>query len=204
MKYKVVSKTIELREDGLWRKARVRSDGQKLKEKRVEGKWKDKDGYSQVGVNGRTEQYHRVVKCLDLKEDIPPGIEVDHIDGIRTNNSPDNLRLVTTRENQQNRHSHRAGRLVGARFDKRRDKWEAKILLNGKQRHLCRRDTELEAHEAYLKALALIQWYPTEYHRLITGEDLKAAAKAETIRSLKKLKKTLDKRFGLCYNQASV
>ena len=197
MKFDEVNEILELREDGMWRKARVRRNGYKLKEKRVEITYTDKDGYYLVKVNGRNEYYHRVVKCLALKEDIPPGIQVDHWDGNPTNNSPENLRLVTNRENQQNRHSHRAGKLVGGYFDKPTGKWRAQIVLNGKRYHLCYRDTEQEMHESYLKALALIQWYPTEYHRLITGEDLRAAAKAETTMSLKKLKKTLDKRFGI-------
>ena len=204
MKYKVVSKIIELREDGLWRKARVGRDKRRLKEGRVEGTGTHSDGYSTVTVNGRNELYHRVVACLAFKMDIPPGIQIDHRDGNPTNNSPDNLRLVTNRENSQNRDKHRAGKLVGACFNKKRDKWEAKIRLNGKQYHLCYRDTELEAHEAYLKAFALIQWYPTELHHLITGEDLRAAVQAKTTMSLKKLKIMLDKRIQLCYNQASV
>ena len=204
MRYEEISELFELRGDELIRKARVDAAGHKLKERRVGNTGRNSKGYSLVKVNGKDERYHRVVMCLALKQDIPPGVEVDHRDGNRTNNSPGNLRLVTRRENHQNRPRHRAGRLVGAFLNKERNKWQAQIQINSKSFHLCYRDTELEAHEAYLKALALIQWYPTEYHRLITGEDLKAAAKAETTMSLKKLKKTLDKRIQLWYNQATV
>jgi hypothetical protein len=204
MRYEEIREIFELRGDELWRKARVDTMGRRYKKKLVENTGANSDGYSQVRVNDRIEKYHRVVKCLALKQDLPPGIEVDHEDGNRTNNSPDNLRLVTTRENQHNTHKHRAGKKVGVYFHKAGGKWVAQIQINGKHYYLGLYDTELEAHEAYLKAFALIQWYPTEYHRLITGEDLRAAAKAETTMSLKKLKKTLDKRFGICYNQASV
>lgn len=204
MRYEDISEIFELRGDELWRKAYVDAAGHKLKERRVENTGTRSDGYSQVWINGRMEGYHRVVKCLELKEDIPPGIQIDHRDGNPTNNSLDNLRLVTNRENQQNQHKHRAGKLIGASFDKGRDKWKAKITLNGKRYHLGRYDTELEAHQAYMGAFALIQWYPTELHHLITGEDLREAVQAKTTMSLKKLKIMLDKRFGICYNQASV
>ena len=204
MRYEDISEILELRVDGLWRKAWVDAAGKKRKEKHVKDTWKDKGGYSFVKVNGRAEMYHRIVASLALKTDIPPGIQIDHLDGNPTNNSPDNLRLVTDRENKHNMTKHRSGKKVGGSFDKRRDKWAAKIKLNGKDYHLCHRDTEQEMHEAYLKAFALIQWYPTEYHRLITGEDLRVAVQAKTIRALKKLKKTLDKRIQLWYNEATV
>ena len=204
MRYEEISELFELRGDELWRKACIGPTGRRMKERLIENKSNRSDGYKDIGVNYGKVLYHRVVKCLVLKEDIPPGIEVDHRDGNPINNSPENLRLVTKRENQHNTHKHREGKRVGGYFDASRDNWRAMIKINGKSYHLCHRDTEQEMHEAYLKAFALIQWYPTEYHRLITGEDLRAAAKAETIRALKKLKKTLDKRIELWYNEATV
>jgi len=103
MRYEEMNEVIELREDGLWRKAYVRRNGRRYKEKRVEDTGVNGKGYTTVRIKGRKEYYHRVVACLALKMDIPPGIEVDHWDGNRTNNSPDNLRLVTHWENMQKR-----------------------------------------------------------------------------------------------------
>lgn len=179
MRYEEMSEILELR-DGLWRKARVRSDGQRYKEKRVESTWKDKDGYSQVRVNGRTEYYQRVVACLAFKMDLPPGIQVDHEDGNPLNNSPDNLRLVTNRENQQNRHCHRAGKLVGARFDKRVDKWQARVEINGKSYHLGYYNTELEAHQTYVRAFAMVQALPTVFSRSIPAGLLRSVVRDDT------------------------
>jgi len=81
------------------------------------------------------------------------GDVIDHIDGDKANNNISNLRLVTQRENCQNTKKHRAGGLVGANLDKRTGKYVAHAYLDKKQTHLGVFDTELEAHQAYTKAI---------------------------------------------------
>ena len=58
----------------------------------------NKDGYPTAKFGSRTRTIHRVLyECF--KGGIPKGLEIDHIDGDRTNNSLDNLEAVTHKEN---------------------------------------------------------------------------------------------------------
>lgn len=72
--------------------------------------------------------------------------EIDHINGIRNDNRILNLRSITHQQNNFNKKSK------GVYFQKDRNKWMAKIKINGKQINLGRFETELKAKEAYFKA----------------------------------------------------
>ena len=76
-----------------------------------------------------------------------PVTDVDHIDRDTTNNCAWNLRVVTRRENSQNRRSFQGG------ATKDRNRWKARIRVNGKQLHLGTFDTQQEAIKAYQQAL---------------------------------------------------
>ena len=76
--------------------------------------------------------------------------EIDHINGVKNDNRIDNLREVSRRDNCCNRREHREGRLVGA--SRNGGKWEARIKIGGRTKHLGHFNTEAEAHEAYMKA----------------------------------------------------
>lgn len=60
------------------------------------------DGYVVVGYGGRLHRAHHVV-WLMFRGAIPPGMEIDHINGDRADNRIENLRLVTKAENSRNR-----------------------------------------------------------------------------------------------------
>jgi hypothetical protein len=90
----------------------------------------------------------------------PEDMCIDHINGNSLDNRKSNLRIVTNRENSQNKKEHRSGRLVGATFIKNRKKWMAQIWLGKTHKFLGRFKTEHEAHQAYMKA----------YNELITKE----------------------------------
>jgi len=81
------------------------------------------------------------------------GYCTDHINGDTLDNRRENLRIVTTRKNGQNRQSHRNGRLVGTTCDKRNKKWQSRIKINGKTKHLGYFQTEIEAHNRYKEEL---------------------------------------------------
>jgi hypothetical protein len=76
------------------------------------------------------------------------GLQVDHIDGNPLNNQSNNLRLVTHRENQQNRKEHRKGRLQGTNLIAGKY-WIANVQEKGKKIYLGIFKTEKEANSAY-------------------------------------------------------
>lgn len=105
--------------------------------------------YYLVGLAGRRMLAHRIIAVLaGLLDSTANELHIDHIDGNRLNNSPTNLRAVTNRQNHNNCHTHRAGRLVGATAF--RGKWMGYIHVGGKQVYLGMFPTEQLAHEAYM------------------------------------------------------
>lgn len=63
---------------------------------------KYKDGYYSLSFGGKTYRAHRILWILYNQIEIPEGLVVDHIDRNRSNNSKENLRLVTNIENLLN------------------------------------------------------------------------------------------------------
>lgn len=115
----------------------------------------DGNGYLHMSVLGKFYKAHRLVWLLTYGE-WPAGL-IDHINGDKLDNRLANLRVVTHRQNQQNRERHRAGRLVGCYYNKRAKRWQAYIKAQGERRHLGMYDTEQEAHAAYLHALTQLK-----------------------------------------------
>ena len=71
------------------------------REGEVAGSYDKQSDCYKVGLNGEKYLVHRIVYCL-LNGSIPDDLEVDHKDGNRLNNSPCNLRLVTSKLNARN------------------------------------------------------------------------------------------------------
>ena len=61
----------------------------------------ERDGYRRIAVNGVRVPAARVVYEVFVEE-IPEGMEIDHIDTVRDNNNVSNLRVVTHRDNLLN------------------------------------------------------------------------------------------------------
>ena len=89
---------------------------------------KTKDGYLRVTMHYKTYQVHRIVWII-LHGEIPEGKLVDHLDGNRENNRPDNLRLVDDSENSRNRakRSNNTSGVTGVYFDKKRGNWRVQV-----------------------------------------------------------------------------
>jgi hypothetical protein len=73
--------------------------------------------------------------------------QIDHIDGVRSNNKIDNLRDVTCQQNQWNKKTAK-----GYSWSKWMNKFRAHIGINGKLKIIGYFNTEQEARAAYLKA----------------------------------------------------
>ena len=116
-------------------------------------------GYCQVMLNSTNILYHVIIWILSTGKDIPQGMEIDHINGNKIDSRIENLRLVTTRQNQQNQKNHRAGRLPGASYYKERNYWQSQIAIDKTRIGLGYYETEQEAHEAYKIACKHIKSY---------------------------------------------
>jgi hypothetical protein len=121
----------------------------------VDCKCNTNTGYCQVQFKESKIRYHAIVYILHHGTIEDVDAEIDHSNGNKLDNRIENLRLVTKRENQQNRESHREGRLVGCSYHKC-GKWLALIRINGKNIGLGLYNTEQEAHKVYNEALTML------------------------------------------------
>ncbi len=83
----------------------------------------------------------------------PKGFETDHENGRGLDNQRHNLRHVTSRQNGQNLHCKKTSQYPGVYWYKRDKKWAAKIMINGKTKHLGLFADELEAFKTYKQAV---------------------------------------------------
>jgi hypothetical protein len=74
--------------------------------------------------------------------------QINHIDGIRTNNKLENLEWVSNMENSCHRFQNlkKSSKFIGVSFCKKLNKWRTKIYFNKKQVHLGVFNCEIEAH----------------------------------------------------------
>ena len=148
--YKDVVKDFKIDDEGrlfrLWRGVEWRE---------VEIKDNSGNGYCCVRWGNKKYKMHRILYSLYHEIDVDCSLVIDHIDGNRINNTKDNLRLISQRENTQNRVKHRNGKLQGASRQKS-GKWQALIVIRGRKISLGYYDTQIEAHQAYLQACEMV------------------------------------------------
>ena len=112
----------------------------------------DARGYWTINVLKERSTGHRVAWIYEHGS-IPEGMQIDHINGNRSDNRLVNLRVVTRSENQQNRRSANKGTKTGfLGVHKHFDKFRSKIYANGKAKHLGLFDTAELAYNAYVSA----------------------------------------------------
>jgi hypothetical protein len=110
-----------------------------------------KNGYIQIGIDKKVHLAHRLVWLYVYGE--YPKNQIDHRNGIRSDNRVANLRDATSAENCQNLLRARGSSgLLGAHFQKTRNRWSSSIKLNGTKTHLGYFKTAEDAHVAYLNA----------------------------------------------------
>ncbi|HHX60707.1 MAG TPA: hypothetical protein GX707_08340 [Epulopiscium sp.] len=126
----------------------------------------NKDGYRQTTLRGdgigRNFTFSQIVAMTFLEHE-PDGhkLVVDHINGDKSDDRVENLRIVTNRENcticfksDKKRHS---SAYIGVSWDKTSLKWGAKIRFEGVPIRLGLFSTEVDAAEAYQMALMKIK-----------------------------------------------
>lgn len=114
-------------------------------------------GYIWVRIEKRLKLIHRLV-WEQAHGPIPSGVEVDHINGVRTDNRLMNLRLVSKSQNMQNQHRARVDNhsgVKGVRWDDGVRKWRARITVNGARFWLGQFDSIDDARTAYRNAAAI-------------------------------------------------
>ena len=118
-------------------------------------------GYYMVRVykdnKGNTMSIHVLVAMAFLGHK-PDGykIVVDHIDNNKLNNHVSNLQLISNRENTSKDKKNGTSKYTGVTWYNASNKWLAQIAINSKKKNLGLFETEDEAHEAYQKALKML------------------------------------------------
>lgn len=139
-------------------------------------------GYKQysLNINGahRTFQGSQLVAMAFLGHK-PNGMDlvVDHINGDRSDNRVENLRIVTNRANIstcfRSNEDSLSSEYVGVTWHKSKSKWMARIYHARVHTHLGYHDTEIEASNAYQLALSKIKdgsFNPNDYKPTWTSE----------------------------------
>ena len=140
------------------KKIKLRQGGFDLKDEKdfeLIGKWKwwiDKDGYArrwtpQVNWKRTNILMHREILGLGKQDKI----YIDHINRNKLDNRRSNLRIATKSQNGLNREES-----VGVSWRKERNKWRARITINGKEQFLGHFNNWEEAIQARKEANKLI------------------------------------------------
>jgi hypothetical protein len=111
----------------------------------------DDHGYITVGIRKRIYKAHRLAWLIT--HGIWPNGLIDHIDGNKSNNRLNNLRLVNETGNSENvrrpNKRNQSGFMGVISVNKG---WRASITIQGKTRYIGTFNTPEKAHQAYLEA----------------------------------------------------
>ena len=90
------------------------------------------NGYLDTSIDGKRYKLHRLA-YLYMTGKLPVN-QIDHINGIKTDNRWVNLREVTNKENQKNtkRPKNNKTGLIGVSKIKGKDKWYSSIMVDGR------------------------------------------------------------------------
>lgn len=121
---------------------------------------KGNHGYRQTNYRGVVMLAHRVIMAMQTGE---WPVQVDHINGDKTDNRAENLRNVTQAENRRNarKPSNNKSGFNGVSWDRANKKWVARIkTLDGKYANLGRFETIQDAINARILASGENGYHP--------------------------------------------
>lgn len=113
----------------------------------------DKYGYVVINIGGKQHKAHRVIWEMHHGE-IPEGLHIDHINGVKNDNRLSNLRLATRSQNLCNRAKTKVNisGFKGVSWSNGFGKWRASIVRHNKHLFLGHFNTPEEAHSVYCEA----------------------------------------------------
>lgn len=114
----------------------------------------DSSGHIQIKVNKKGYAAHRLAWLYECGSF--PLMQIDHINGNRTDNRIDNLRDVSASVNSQNKRiatsQNKTSGLLGVHWSKAANKWVAAIKLQNKTKYLGVFVSKEDAHQVYINA----------------------------------------------------
>ena len=165
MEFKIGNRRLKLYPNGEIKYRAIWGDKETKTEKWDTIKFCESDGYLICGltVDGKkkTLRKHRVLHLArnpgwDIFDSSSSNC-IDHINHSRTDNSIENLRVVTNQQNHFNRSN-----VKGYSWNNARRKWGAQITINAKNKHLGYFEKEEDARAAYLAAKEIYHRFDNE------------------------------------------
>jgi len=120
------------------------------------------NGYLHVSLSKNNKvkslAVHQLVAMAFLNH-IPNGnkIVIDHFNHNKIDNSVNNLRILTARENVSHRKNIGTSEYTGVHWAKTKNKWISSIRIDGKLKHIGHFTDEYEAHLAYQTELKCLK-----------------------------------------------
>lgn len=114
-------------------------------------------GYRKIKADGKLHMAHRLAWKIYYGH--WPNDEVDHINGIKSDNRISNLRIATRSENAQNQwyaHKGNPSGYLGVSWHAPSQKWRARICSNGNNTHIGYFSSKEEASTEYKKTKAML------------------------------------------------
>lgn len=140
-----------------WRESKAGKGNYKRRKDSIAG-GVEPSGYRRITISGKRYQAHSLIYIYHYGPYTNDYV-VDHIDRVKDNNSIDNLRIITRRENTQNNNSK------GYSWNKRENKWVVRIVINKVRSLVGKYDNEDDAKRARYEA-ELIH-YPHKIYKSI-------------------------------------